>query len=393
MRLPNSRAVKGFLGLVAALYGAATWVLLPRPAFSHETTTTTVLFDREIVRILNARCVMCHVENGPSFPLATYEQTWLLRRKIRSDVIARHMPPWAAVPGYGQFVNDNGLTLRETQFIVSWVEGLGPRNAGTVFLNVLDTEAARPKQVRAQANVGHWQLGEPAIMRQLAAQTIEPNEGGSVKRTLVDLGLTSERHVRALEYLPGDRRVVRAAFFTVRETGQWLGAWTPWHGFVEFPSGVTSRLPARAHIVAEVHYRGAKDRVIEQGTLGLLLADRPGIRTVSDLILESKGQIPPGTSALKFRAQRRIVADTYALSLRPEVLPGVTSIEVAATKPDGGTDVLLLAKDVTMEWPTPYIFKRPILLPRGTELSVTAYYANAASTPSPGGIRLVVSRY
>ena len=40
------------------------------------------------------------------------------------------MPPWAAVPGYGQFVNDNSLTLRETQFIVSWVEGLGPRNAG-----------------------------------------------------------------------------------------------------------------------------------------------------------------------------------------------------------------------------------------------------------------------
>src|SRR5262245_43596429 len=93
-------------------------------AFSHETLTTTVLFDREIVRILNKHCVMCHVENGPTFPLETYEQTWLQGRKIRADVIARHMPPWAAVPGYGQFVNDNSLTLRETQFMISWVEGL-----------------------------------------------------------------------------------------------------------------------------------------------------------------------------------------------------------------------------------------------------------------------------
>ena len=81
-------------------------------AFSHETLTTTVLFDREIVRILDKHCVMCHMEKGPSFPLETYEQTWLQKRPIRADVIARHMPPWAAVPGYGQFANDNGLTLQ-----------------------------------------------------------------------------------------------------------------------------------------------------------------------------------------------------------------------------------------------------------------------------------------
>src|SRR5436190_15423821 len=86
-------------------------------AFAHETLTTTVLFDREIVRILNNHCVMCHAENGPAFALETYEQAWLQGRKVRADVIARHMPPWAAVSGYGQFANDNSLTLRELQFM------------------------------------------------------------------------------------------------------------------------------------------------------------------------------------------------------------------------------------------------------------------------------------
>src|SRR6185503_8143494 len=81
----------------------------PPRVLSHETLTTTVLFDREIVRVLNRHCVMCHVENGPSFPLATYEETWLQGRKIRAEVLARHMPPWAAVPGYGQFSNENSL--------------------------------------------------------------------------------------------------------------------------------------------------------------------------------------------------------------------------------------------------------------------------------------------
>src|SRR5437870_3233780 len=180
-------------------------------AFSHETLTTTVLFDREIVRILDKHCVMCHVENGPAFPVETYEQTWLQGRKVRADVIARHMPPWPAVPGYGQFANDNSLTLRETQFMVSWVEGLGPRNSGTVFTNVIDSSGKPPAAVRAKADVGHWQLGRPDLTRQLHEETIEPGQGKQVKQTIVDLGLTAERRVRAIEYMPGDRRAVRAA--------------------------------------------------------------------------------------------------------------------------------------------------------------------------------------
>ena len=97
---------------------------------------------------------MCHFENGPTFPLETYEQNWLQGRKIRADVIARHMPPWPAVPGYGQFVNDNSLTLREMQFMISWVEGLGPRNSGAVFTNVVDSSGKPPVAVRAKADFG-----------------------------------------------------------------------------------------------------------------------------------------------------------------------------------------------------------------------------------------------
>lgn len=364
-------------------------------ALAHETLTTTVLFDREIVRILDKHCVMCHVENGPSFPLATYEQTWLQGRKIRADVIARHMPPWAAVPGYGQFLNDNSLTLRETQFIVSWVEGLGPRNAGTVFSNIAGPDAARPKEIAAHADFGRWQLGQPDLTRQLPANTIEPLPAkqvntNQVKRTVIDLGLTSERRVRGLEYMPGDRRVVRAAFFTVQETGQWIGSWTPWYGYVSLPKGSAYRLPAGSHIVAEIHYRSAKERVpehsslsLEQGALGLFFADPSSPDVVSDLVLETKG-----AAAQKFHAQTKLAAGTTVLALRTEIPPGVKSIEVSARRPDGSTEVLLFAKDFPVDWPAPYIFKNPVVLPKGTELSVAAY-----SVDTGGGIRVTVSGY
>ena len=365
----------------------------PERALSHETLTTTVLFDREIVRILNKHCVMCHTESGPSFPLETYEQTWLQGRKIRADVIARHMPPWSAVPGFGQFANENSLTLRETQFIVSWVEGLGPRNSGTVFLNVTDPSVPRPKTVRAQADFDHWQLDQPGLVREFSPSTIEAQAPGEIKRTIVDLGLSSERRIHALEYMPGDRRVVRAAFFTVQETGQWLGSWTPWYGFTNPPRGVVYRLPAGSHVAAEIHYRGTKERVVEHGKLGLFFDDQPSSTLASDLVLESDGNVPAGVAAQKFRAQTRLAADTNVIALRPEVLPGVKSVEVSARRPDGGTDVLLFARDIQLDWPTPYIFKEPVRLRAGAEVSVTAYYANSGVTPKPGGVRLTISRY
>jgi hypothetical protein len=379
---------KVFSAIVACSAVIATSLVWPRPLFSHETLTTTVLFDREIVRILDKHCVMCHVENGPSFPLGTYEQTWIQGRKIRAGVLARHMPPWAAVQGYGQFANDNSLTLRETQFIVSWVEGLGPRNAGTVFTNVVSS-SARPPAVRAHMDFGVWQLGEPDLKRPLSAMTIAARQENGIERTVIDLGLTSDRHVRALEYLPGDRRVVRSAVFTVQETGQWLGSWTPWYGLVKLPAGSAYRLPAGSHVVADIHYRGTSEQVVEQGTLGVYFTDKSTLSPVSDLVLEAKGEGVADRGAQRLRAETRLATDTFAWALRPDVPSGVTSIEVSARAPNGGTEVLLFAKDFQTDWPTPYIFTKPVMLRKGTTLAVTAY----GSPPLPGKLRLTVSRY
>ena len=80
-------------------------------------------------------------------------------------------------------------------------------------------------------------------------------------------------------------------------------------------------------------------------------------------------------------------------ALRPDVQPGVKSIEVAARRPDGGTEVLLFAEGISLDWPTPYIFKTPVLVPKGSVLSATAYYANTDAAPRHGGIRLTVSKF
>jgi hypothetical protein len=376
--------------IIASILAVTLVTVWSGPAFSHETLTTTVLFDREIVQILNRRCVMCHFEKGPSFPLETYEQTWLRGRQIRASVIARHMPPWNAFSGYGQFANDNSLTLRETQFVVSWVEGLGPRNSGTVFTNIVDDGAPRRKTIRAETNFEQAQLEKPGMTVALPSNIVEAKSADIVMRTTVDLGLTSERRVHAIEYVPGDRRVTRAVFFTIQETGQWIGSWTPWYGFTRLPSGDAYRLPSGAHITAEIYYRGASERVVDQGVLRLFFEDSAKTASVTDMNLSARPAGLNGPASRKFHTEVRLAADMDILALRPEILPGVDSIEVSSRRPDGGTDILLYAKDLAIDWPAPFLFKEPIVLRKGATLTMTAYF-NPKAVP-PTAYRLTVSR-
>jgi hypothetical protein len=332
-----------------AASGVVAFAILcwPRAAVPHETVNTTVLFDREVVRVLNSHCVMCHAEGGPSFPLETYEQVWLKRRDVSAAVIARHMPPWPAMSGYGRFKNENIVTLRESQFVISWMEGLGPRNAGKVFTNTSDPNAPKPQPVRAKIDFASWHLGTPDLVKAVPANGT------------VDLGLTSERRLRAFEYKPADRNSAHAAVFTIKETGQWIASWTPWYGFVELPRGISYRLPAGAHLIASVQGPSG-------GAVGLFFDSTPGGQIVSDLLVEASG-------SSRLHGETTLREDTALLALRPDVVRGITSIEVSARMPDGGTQVLLFAKDFQAEWPTPFLFAAPVKLRRGTILAITAY--------------------
>jgi len=373
--------MKPALGSGLLALGIALALAWPQSVQSHGSLTTTVLFDREIVRILNQRCVMCHMDKGLSFPLETYEQTWLQGRAMRASVLRRHMPPWSAVAGYGEFVNDNRLTLRESQFLVSWVEGLGPRNGGKVFLNVVDPKASAAREIRATPHTDHWQLGEPDLLRPLPPSAVDAEASDATKRLVVDLGLTATRHVRGLEFMPGDRRVVRAATFSLESTGQWLGSWTPWHSFVELPQGVAYRLPARSRIVVDIHYRGTSEETTDRSTLGVFFVSSPESRTpnpdikaATDLVVETR---------------TRLARDTRVWAVQPEIVAGLISLEVSARRPDGGTDVLLALTDPSADWPTPYLLKTPRMLSRGTEIFVVA----RASTPQSRQVRVRLSRY
>ena len=87
-----------------------------------------VTWDREIAPIVAARCISCHRAGGTApMALTTYDQARPWARAIREEVLARRMPHWPVVRGYGDFSNDPSLSAFEIALITAWVDGGAPK--------------------------------------------------------------------------------------------------------------------------------------------------------------------------------------------------------------------------------------------------------------------------
>ena len=202
-----------------------------------------------------------------------------------------------------------------------------------------------------------------------------------VQRATIDLGLTEPARVGAIEFLPGDRRRLRAAWFRVESTGQWLGSWTPWYGFAKLPQGVAFQLPAGTRLSAELHYGPGAEPVTDIGTVGLFRAQGASAPP-ADLVVTARST--PGRSRVR-RGSARLASDATIWALAPEIPPGTQSLELSARRPDGSTEVLLLVERPSADWPTPYVFKSPVRLPRGTELRFALETDAPSTCAGPSG--------
>jgi hypothetical protein len=92
-------------------------------AYAHDIITTPITWNREISRIVYARCASCHHDGGQAFSLMTYAVARPWAVAIKEEILERRMPPWGAVKGFGDFRNDKALTPEQLELVINWVGG------------------------------------------------------------------------------------------------------------------------------------------------------------------------------------------------------------------------------------------------------------------------------
>jgi hypothetical protein len=357
-----------------------------------------VTFHKDVAPILWNRCARCHRpgEVGP-FSLLTYRDAEKRAAFLGEVAASRRMPPWRAVHGYGDFEGAGHLTRRELATLTRWAELGAPEG---------NPAAGSDPPEFPQG----WQLGQPDIVLTMPeAYELGAGTDDAFRSFVLPLRLDRDQAVAAVEFRPGNRRIVHHARFyfdptdecrrlDVAEPGPGyvafedggapiakpgLGAWVPGQVPRRPPPDVGKVVPKGSDLVLLIHYHGTGKPETDRSSVGLYLCRTPPRRRLLHIPLSTeKIDIPAGEPRHRMTLTYRLAASAQALSIIPHGHRLLREISLTATLPGGRKVPMLWIDDWDFNWQGEYHFARPVSLPAGTRLDLVAYYDNSAENPS-----------
>jgi hypothetical protein len=358
---------------------------------------SAVTFSKDVAPVVYENCTMCHREGEAApFPLVTYEDVRKHAKQI-ADVTFRHvMPPWKAEGR--EFLHARRLTDEQIAVIGQWVEQKCP--AGDL--------SSAPKAPEFPAG---WQLGEPDLIVKMAGPYRLVAEGRDVYRCFViPVEIPAGKYVRAVEFRPGNRRIVHHALLTSlrKEEGIMrlgllgdgksfgsgltapgerlpgpLGIWTPGMEAQPLPEGFAHEWDKNCDLMVQLHLHPSGKVEAEQSSIGLYFTDkRPVSRLRSVVLFNPRVDIAAGEQghAIDKTTTLKFPADAYGIFPHMHLIG--RTVELTATFPDGSQRRLISIGDWDFNWQNYYQYARPIHLPAGTKLSAHWTYDNSAANPA-----------
>jgi mono/diheme cytochrome c family protein len=368
----------------------------PLPNWPAESKAVT--YSHDVARIFQAHCQECHRPGqvGP-FSLMSYRDAAKRAHDIASVVEERRMPPWKPAPGLGpKFKHDRSLSDVEIASVIAWSEAGAPEG------NAADLPPP------AQFPDG-WALGTPDLVLEPDTDFQIPADGKDIYRCFViPTDLPQDQSISAIEYHPGNRRVVHHILAYVDVTGKArerdkaddgpgymcfsgpgievhgdLGGWAPGNEPSRLPDGVGRVLPRKADVVMQVHYHPSGKPETDRTRIALYFSRKP-IKQTLHWAAAAKWNLvlPPGESDIRVKGYPwKVPVDVEALAVTPHMHMLGKSMTMMVTYPDGRTEPLVKIDDWDFGWQNTYYFGKPIFLPAGTKLNVEARFDNSATNP------------
>lgn len=389
-----------------------------------------VTFSRHVMPILQKRCQTCH-RPGDIAPMSflSYREVRPWAKSIREKVLSRTMPPWHADPQHGVFANDRRLAQDEIDTLVRWVDG-GAREG--------DRADLPPPLPLEEA----WSIGQPDLVLPMTeAYTVEANRQDQYIYFAIPANLTEERFIQAIEFHPGNRKVVHHGLVFLKAKGAPLpnrsqtenfnkvagfplfkgqgdalrvdpaapvhddacalpdgGSAMPGnltsgrrpliHSFAPgsrgdvWPEGTAIQMPADSELMLQLHYVTTDTVEKDRSSVGLIFAkERPKQIVEQQWVQNYYFKIPAQARSHEARACHTFKKDVEIRALGPHMHLRGKDMELKAFAPGSGAETLIRVPAYDFNWQTTYVLKEPKLLRAGTRLEVTAHFDNSANNP------------
>ena len=386
----------------------------------------TPTFSKDVAPILYKNCANCHRagEIGP-MPLLSYKDARPYARAISTRVENGTMPPWHADdPSRTRFLNDRSLSSAEKDVLVRWARGGAPEG--------------NPKDLPAPPQFADgWMMGKPEAVFTMQEDYPIPASGTlDYKFFEIPTNLTEDKWLQAFEVRPGVRAVVHHVIAYVRpgdagqpearpaaaqpgaprptppfspgegmrrpadapkpdrapiendraakrNPGAWLAGYAPGHSLRVYEPGTAIKIPKGAIITVQMHYTTNGTPTTDRTSIGLKFANEPPTAELVVVPLQNANFVlKAGTSETRVDAEMTVNTDVTLWSALPHTHVRGKRWEVAAIYPDGRTELILNVPKYDFNWQTDYIFKTPLVLPKGTKLKTSAWYDNSTANKS-----------
>ena len=241
--------------------------------------------------------------------------------------------------------------------------------------------------------------------------TLPPQGTDTYWNFIFPVPIQETRWVKAVEIRPGDKRYVHHANILVdragasrkRETepGAGFGGmeiriesqvfdpdshllfWKP--GTIPYvePEGMALRLDKGTDLVLNTHLQPSGKPEVIQPSIGLYFTPHAATKLPMLLQLENdaKLDIPPGQKDFLLTDEFTLPIDVELMAIYPHAHYLGKDMQAFATLPDGTQQMLIHIPQWNLNWQAVYRYEQPVLLPRGTKVSLRYVYDNSEENP------------
>lgn len=357
-----------------------------------------VTYFKDIEPIIKKNCASCHKIDGYGpFPLTTYNEVKDKGSFIAYVTESKYMPPWKADPEFRSFKNERGLSKEEIEKIKTWVDLRMPKGK---------------KKGKSTPIPSFMENRKPDLILEMNQPYELSNEGIEDYRFFnLPSNLAEDVYIESINYVPGNKKRVHHSRIMADTTNlirgidglsefdpkaitfqenpladEFLYGWVPGNLPVIYPSGTGKKIHANTDFILNIHYAPTSAKHEDSSKIELYFAKeevKHDIKSlpITEAYITNKPFVIRADKRPIFYARYVLREDAHIVSVLPHMHFLGKTFKAIATTPSGEVIPLIKINDWDFNWQSTYLYKEPLLVPRGSVILVTATYDNTSENP------------
>jgi hypothetical protein len=386
-----------------------------------DTARHAITFYKDVLPFLHDHCQRCHSpgQAGP-FSLLTYDDAVDWIETGIEELDARRMPP-AQIESDLDFKVPKAPTRADIDMLRAWVAADKPEG-----------DAAQTPKLSPfpDDTVFQEDLGPPDIVLEQPQPTQVGAHGTDLYRNLVlPLDRDEDLRVRAIQFLPGNRKIVHHALIghlprevveeairdhggregfshpddraggfqdehgigfrvpPLRDDGQpraaFLTGFVPGVRATVAPADAAFVIPAGCDISVQAHYVRTGKLETDSSRVGIWLQKQPPRKVMNMIYLSGDfAVVPPGVTDFHVSGNWTLPVDADFVGVVPHTHQLARWVELRAHLPGEEKPLMLLrVPQWDYNWQSPYDLREPMRFPAGTRFEVECSFDNSTANP------------